>query len=180
MIIVLNDDLRLRALELSDSNTLVRWLSDPEVLSYYEGRDRLHDSALVREHFFDHQDEMSSYIMEYKGTDIGYIQIYPLDEEKAQIYGYQGHSAGLYGMDQFIGETEYWNQGIGSQLITAVVKHLVEKRGASKIVLDPQAWNTRAIRVYEKCGFTKKKYLEKHELHEGELRDCWLMEYVKP
>lgn len=180
MIIVLNDDLQLRALELSDSSTLVRWLSDPEVLTYYEGRDRPHDSALVQEHFFDHQDNMSSYIMEHKGTDIGYIQIYPLDEEEAQIYGYEGHSAGLYGMDQFIGETEYWNQGIGSQLITAVVKHLVEKRGASKIVLDPQAWNTRAIRVYEKCGFTKKKYLEKHELHEGELRDCWLMEYVKP
>lgn len=180
MTIVLNEDLRLRALEPGDSNTLVRWLSDPEVLSYYEGRDRPHDLASVQEHFIDHQDEMSSYIMEYKGTDIGYIQIYPLDEEEAQIYGYQGHSAGLYGMDQFIGETEYWNQGIGSQLITAVVKHLVEKRGASKIVLDPQAWNTRAIRVYEKCGFTKKKYLEKHELHEGELRDCWLMEYVKP
>ncbi|MNN98743.1 Bifunctional AAC/APH [compost metagenome] len=84
----------------------------------------------------------------------------------------------MYGLDQFIGETDYWNQGIGSQLITEVVKHLVEKRGASKIVLDPQAWNTRAIRVYEKCGFTKKKYLEKHELHEGELRDCWLMVYV--
>ncbi len=43
--------------------------------------------------------------------------------------------------------------------------------------MDPQAWNTRALRVYEKNGFKKKKYLEKHEMHEGELRDCWLIEY---
>lgn len=48
-----------------------------------------------------------------------------------------------------------------------------------KIVMDPQAWNERALRVYEKGGFVKKKYLEKHEMHEGELRDCWLIEYAK-
>ena len=42
---------------------------------------------------------------------------------------------------------------------------------------DPQAWNERAIRCYEKCGFKKVKLLPKHELHEGEYRDCWQIEY---
>ncbi|WP_309138169.1 GNAT family N-acetyltransferase [Priestia megaterium] len=53
------------------------------------------------------------------------------------------------------------------------------KKHSEKIVLDPQAWNQRAIACYEKCGFKKVKYLPKHEYHEGELRDCWLMEYSR-
>jgi aminoglycoside 6'-N-acetyltransferase len=41
----------------------------------------------------------------------------------------------------------------------------------------PQAWNERALRCYEKCGFVKKIFLKQHEWHEGEYRDCWLIEF---
>ncbi|MBM7659673.1 RimJ/RimL family protein N-acetyltransferase [Bacillus mesophilus] len=82
-------------------------------------------------------------------------------------------------MDQFIGEIIYWNKGIGTQLVNMVVDYLVKEIGATKIVMDPQAWNNRAIRCYEKCGFSKKQFLPKHEWHEGEYRDCWLIEYQK-
>jgi aminoglycoside 6'-N-acetyltransferase len=37
----------------------------------------------------------------------------------------------------------------------------------------------RAIRCYEKAGFTNIKLLPKHESHEGEYKDCWLMEFQK-
>lgn len=81
-------------------------------------------------------------------------------------------------MDQFIGETEYWGRGIGTKLIQSMIKYLTEQRIASKIVMDPQTWNERALHVYEKCGFVKKQLLKEHELHEGKYRDCWLIEYT--
>ncbi|MFC4664262.1 MULTISPECIES: GNAT family N-acetyltransferase [Oceanobacillus] len=80
-------------------------------------------------------------------------------------------------MDQFIGETQYWDRGIGSLLIKSMVAYLINKKRINKVVMDPQAWNKRAIRCYEKSGFKKIKLLPCHELHEGEYRDCWLMEY---
>lgn len=43
--------------------------------------------------------------------------------------------------------------------------------------LDPHTRNTRAIRAYTKAGFQKARFLPKHELHEGEMQDAWLMEY---
>ncbi|OPH61387.1 GNAT family N-acetyltransferase [Paenibacillus ferrarius] len=177
MTIFLNNDICLRRLELKDSNLLVNWLSNPEVLAYYEGRDRPHNLELVRKHFFEDRDEITQCIIQYKNTDIGFIQFYLIGDEEIAQYGYQDDLGIIYGMDQFIGETEFWNQGIGYQLIKETVRYLIENRSANKIVLDPQAWNTRAIRVYEKSGFIKKIYLEEHEMHEGELRDCWLMEY---
>ncbi|WP_435369165.1 GNAT family N-acetyltransferase [Priestia megaterium] len=85
----------------------------------------------------------------------------------------------MYGTDQFIGEIDYWDKGIGTRLMKLMIDHLMYKKHSEKIVLDPQAWNQRAIACYEKCGFKKVKYLPKHEYHEGELRDCWLMEYSR-
>lgn len=58
-----------------------------------------------------------------------------------------------------------------------MVNYLTTHQKADKIVMEPQAWNKRALRVYEKCGFVKKKYLTSHEWHEGAYRDCWVMEY---
>ena len=84
----------------------------------------------------------------------------------------------VYGTDQFIGEAEYWNKGIGTQLMQSMLAYLINEKQARKVVMDPQSWNLRAIFCYEKCGFQKIKLLEKHEQHEGQMRDCWLMEYA--
>ncbi|WP_376711556.1 GNAT family N-acetyltransferase [Alicyclobacillus acidiphilus] len=47
---------------------------------------------------------------------------------------------------------------------------------ADRVVMDPRVENTRAIHVYEKCGFRQVKLLPQRELHEGKRHDCWLME----
>ncbi|WP_442600646.1 GNAT family N-acetyltransferase [Paenibacillus sp. KN14-4R] len=179
MILFQNQDLEVRKLEPVDAEILVKWLSNPVVLEFYEGRDRPLDLAAVQEHFYENREEISQCIIEYDSVAIGYIQFYKIDQEERELYGYAAYNGTIYGMDQFIGEPAYWNQGIGSHLIKEAVQYLIHDQGADKIVMDPQAWNTRAIHVYEKNGFVKKKFLEKHEWHEGEYRDCWLIEYVK-
>jgi hypothetical protein len=71
--------------------------------------------------------------------------------------------------------TNYWNQGIGTKILSTLVNYLFAELQAEKIVIDPNVRNTRAIRCYEKCGSEKVKILPKHELHEKEYRDSWLM-----
>ena len=117
-------------------------------------------------------------IIEFDEVPIGYVQFYEVDEDERRTYGYGDSSEIIYGMDQFIGESTYWNKGVGTQLVSAMVAYLIEEKGADRIVMDPQTWNERAIRCYEKCGFKKVKLLPKNELHEGEYRDCWLIEYT--
>ncbi|WP_336785111.1 GNAT family N-acetyltransferase [Paenibacillus sp. MMO-177] len=177
MILFSRKEISLRTLESEDAGLLVRWLNDPAVLEFYEGRDRPQDAALVQKHFYEDREEIIPCIIQYNGADIGYLQFYEIQEEEREIYGLSDEADSLYGMDQFIGEPRYWNKGIGSELIKETVQYLIKERGARKIVMDPQAWNTRALRVYEKSGFKKVKLLEKHEWHEGEYRDCWLIVY---
>lgn len=172
----------LRALEPEDAPLLAKWLSDPEVLRYYEGRDRPHDLELVRQHYYDEAGDTTACLLLYEEKPIGYLQFYPLSEENMEHYGLKDEEGAtdkrqVYGMDQFIGETDCWNRGIGTEAIRLTVQYLIRERQARKIVMDPQAWNARALRVYEKVGFVKRRLLPKHEWHEGEYRDCWLIEY---
>lgn len=171
------EKLTVRKLETRDKYVLAKWLSDPQVLEYYEGRDNPFSIEKVEEKFFSLPDHEVRCIIEFDGVGIGYVQYYPLNDEYRKLYGYDGESDTIYGMDQFIGEVDYWNKGIGTKLVNLMVEYLVDEQGADKVVMEPQTWNERAIHCYEKCGFKKIKLLPENELHEGSFRDCWLIEF---
>ncbi len=116
-------------------------------------------------------------IVEFEGLNIGYIQFYLVNDKASKITDYYQDEI-IFGMDQFIGETQYWNKGIGTLLIKTMTDYLVNQGHADRIIRDPRVTNTRAIKCYEKCGFMKKRILPRHEYHEGEYEDCWLVEYI--
>ncbi len=69
---------------------------------------------------------------------------------------------------------DYQNQGLG----TIMVMHLLEIAQASKlkkIYLRVDTNNSRAIHVYEKCGFIKEAKLEKEDYVDGRFRDDYRM-----
>lgn len=172
------DELQIRELKQGmDESYLLKWLSDPKVLEFYEGRDVSFAMEDVKRKFFDREDEVKRCMVVYKGKEIGYIQYYPINSDTSNLSVYQ-RMDGVYGLDQFIGESEFWNKGIGTQIVTSMVKYLFSENKASRIIMDPMTSNGRAIKCYEKCGFQKVKVLSKHMLHEGKYRDCWLMECI--
>lgn len=165
--------LTVRPLRDGDADTLLRWLSDPRVLEFYEGRDAHFTPEAIREKFFD--GELSRCIIEWEGIPAGYLQYYPLDGEGRAEYQFDGPEKKLWAADQFLGEPSLWGKGLGRRFLTLLLSHLFEEAGAEAVLLDPHAGNERAIRCYERCGFRKEKLLPAHELHEGEWRDCLLM-----
>ena len=175
MIIFKKAEWLIRHLQDEDQQTLVKWLSDSLVLEFYEGRDNPFDLQLVKEKFYQTDDATERCIIEFDGEKIGYIQFYKLDEETKNQYGISGDN--LFGMDQFIGNPAYWNQGLGTRLVSIMVNVLIKEKHAKQIVMDPQVRNKRALRCYEKAGFKKVKLLSRHELHEGKYEDCWLIKY---
>ncbi|MBY9079442.1 GNAT family N-acetyltransferase [Paenibacillus sp. HN-1] len=164
----------VRRLENRDRGHLADWLSDSRVLEWYEGRDNPFDPVKVDAAFFK-KDETTRCLAEYEEQAVGYIQFYPLAGEEKRIYGYT--SENVWGIDQFIGEPECWNRGIGTMLVSSMVRYLMSRANAERIVTDPRTINDRAIRCYEKCGFRKIRMLPEREWHEGRYQDCWLMEF---
>ncbi|ASN06407.1 GNAT family N-acetyltransferase [Virgibacillus necropolis] len=171
--------IRVRHLQSDDKQLLVKWLSTPSVLEYYEGRDNPFDLEKVNKDFYSLDNGVSKFLVLYEGINIGYIQYYQVNDKTSSINDYSEDETN-FGIDQFIGETEYWNKGIGTLLVSSMVEYLVEQKQAERVVMDPQVTNVRALKCYEKCGFKKVRILPKREFHEGEFRDCWLMEYKEP
>ncbi len=62
-----------------------------------------------------------------------------------------------------------------SDTVAAMASYLINAHGAGLVTIVPAVINARAIRTYEKAGFSKVCVLPAHETHEGERRNSWLM-----
>lgn len=185
-VIFQSGELALRKLQNypTDYAVLQRWLSDPRVLAFYEGRDQPYDLARVMAKFnpvaLSARGETPCLIF-HQGWAIGYLQFYPLRSaaERAE-YGLSDEtnlSLGddAWALDLFIGQPELWARGLGTRLLDAFATWLFAHIPAAALVVDPHAGNLRAIRAYEKAGFKRIKTLPGHECHEGKWVDCVLM-----
>jgi len=160
-----------------DYELMAKWLSDEKVLKYYGGRGNPFNLEKIIEKYSPRvlgKDKVSPCIVEFDRNPIGYIQYFKLSENDKHEYELSTIEK-TYGIDLFIGEIRYWNQGFGTLIIKTILEDLFQKKKAKKVVVDPATRNQRVIRCNEKCGFRKVKLLLKHELHEGIYIDCWLM-----
>jgi len=170
------DGLLIRSFVAEDLSRMLKWLTDVQVLEWYEGRDACLTMETLSRQYLTPIPEGFRVILEYEGVPIGYGQAYRLTGDMLQEYDYPDSGRIVYAMDQFIGEPEYWNRGIGTAFLKIMAAYLKENCGAEILLLDPHQDNPRAIRAYEKAGFRILRSLPAHELFEGNMADCFLME----
>jgi aminoglycoside 6'-N-acetyltransferase len=181
--LIRHNDLTLRLMrdDIADYQIMARWLTDARVLEFYEGRDNAFPLERIIEKYTPRvlqQDRVTPCFITYHDAPIGYAQYYLVtDGDKHELgYATDDDVTNMIGIDLFIGEPALWNKGIGTRAVTLLLAYLFDTLHATKVVLDPETWNERAIRCYEKCGFRKVRILPQHEMHEGAYRDSWLME----
>lgn len=66
---------------------------------------------------------------------------------------------------------DFQGKGIGSKLMDNLIK-LARKEGLKKIRLTVLADNYKAIRLYEKFGFKKTKFMKNGDIYHGKKYDC--------
>lgn len=181
-VLIQQDDIAIRLMQddMQDYQRMAKWLTDATVLEFYGGRDNPYPLAKVLEEYRPKvlaEDDITPCLILYQTDAIGYLQYYRLTKADQQDYGNydMNESVATYGVDLFVGEPHHWNQGIGTKALSAALTYLFEHLQADKVLIDPYVSNVRAIRCYEKCGFSKVKQLPEHELHEGIYQDSWLM-----
>lgn len=180
--IVVKAEILIRPLvdNMSDYQLMAKWRSDERVLYFYGGRDYPYDLEQVIKIYQPRVRGKEAFIpcmFAYNRVTIGYLQYYhlpDLPENVRQQYCLETLDH-VYGIDMFIGEPDYWNRGIGTKVLSSAIEYIFAHLSAAAIVIDPDVKNLRAIRCYEKCGFTKIRLLPSYEVHEGKYQDCWLM-----
>ena len=170
-----------RPIAFSDVPNLVRWQRDPDVEIWWGDKDKTDEDLFEKwrtraeQTGTDYDLNTDRYIIVVDGHDIGHIQGYEL-----RHYTDHQNEVGLPnagGVDLFIGESEWRNRGVG----TLVLRQFIEEKifsipGVEICTIDPDPKNKRAIRSYEKVGFT---YVNSY-YSEANKMNCYLMRLDKP
>lgn len=140
---------RFKKISAPDFPQMLEWLSKNHIKQWWnDGDDTLEK---VRLHYGAEDKNVSRFILvkieDEVEKSIGYFQYY-LDNFKSDR---------TIGIDQFIGEEEYLDKGVGAQTIKLFIELIKEQYQPTAIVLDPSTENKRAINCYRKVGFRHYK-----------------------
>jgi aminoglycoside 6'-N-acetyltransferase len=158
--------LSFRPLRTTDFPLLLTWLTREHVKQWWnDGDDTLEK---VSQHYGAEEPDVARFIL---------IESIVEDEQPLGYFQYYVVSKETIGIDQFIGEVDHINMGIGTAAIRLFVELIVTKHKPQQIIVDPQPENRRAIRCYEKVGFRYSatepgdngymKYMMRLDLHAG-------------
>ena len=150
----------LRTAGLDDAARLTSIRREPEV----ERRWGILEEGEMEEFVKDEK----TFVVEVDGEVIGAVQY---DEVEDPMY----RSAGI---DLYL-TTPRHGQGLGSEAVRILARHLIEERGHHRLTIDPAADNAAAIRAYEKVGFRRVGTMRSYERGpDGSFHDGLLMELL--
>lgn len=178
------DDLALRRMQntFADCSLIYNWLCDDRVAEFYGGVSERKTWQQICEKYGGRaaqEEGVVPCIIEYDGDPIGYLQYYVTDPEEYDCGDYVDFSPFSHPMaiDLLIGVPTLWGKGLGSRLVRATCRWLVDALGADAVFIDPQLRNPRGIRCYEKAGFVPVSVVPQREEHDGVLQDSLIMRW---
>jgi aminoglycoside 6'-N-acetyltransferase len=116
---------------------LVSWHADPDVSRYWDGETFTREEMLERLA----RPRVDAFIVETNHEPVGFIQAW-----------WEGDPPSQGGIDMFLIPSAR-GRGLGPDAARAVVRHLRDERGWTRVTVDPYAWNERAIRAWRRAGF---------------------------
>lgn len=153
----LTNHFSFKPLQENDLSLLCKWFDKPHVKEWWN--DNLsHDEIKTKYGKRIGDKTVHPFIVNLNDKPIGFIQYY----YATQVGGgwWPNEVEGTVGIDQFIGEENCINRGLGTQMITAFTRQLFLMSDIKKIITEADPNNKRAIRCYKKAGFNFVKELD--------------------
>lgn len=149
--------IEFRHLTLQHCPILQQWLQLHHVKEFWDDGDR--ELEQVINHYIK-IDETRRYLFYINNVAIGYIQIYHINSLH-QYAKLANLACECYGIDFFIGNTDYLGKGLSYRIITEFVNSYSQYK---PVIVDPIINNHKAIHIYEKVGFnTVNKFIENNK-----------------
>ncbi len=163
---------RIRAVEQTDLDEIMKWVNDPEVIDnllmrypmsrYLEEKwmEKALDTSDMRE---------KTFTIETKdGVYLGGIGLHKINWENRNA------EVGIV-----IGKKEYWGKGYGTDAMLTILEFAFTHMNLHRVYLEVYDFNTRGIRSYEKCGFKKEGALRDDRYSRGKYHDTIIMGILK-
>jgi diamine N-acetyltransferase len=172
--VIIGKRVRLRAMEKDDLPSYVRWFNDPEVRR---------NLKIVQPLSLGQEEQWYADILT-KPVEEQPLCIEVKQDEKWVFIGNLGfmainHHDRTAELGIAIGEKQFWGQGYGTEALLLLVQHGFENLNLNRIYLYVYETNPRAVRSYEKAGFSLDGRLRQGRFLEGRYVDVFLMSILK-
>ena len=160
---------RLRPYGKDDTETVWKYINDPEIKQYLAPGIPYPITLNDEEKWILSQSAMQdtySFAIEDKDTCkyLGGCGINHVDWKNSHA------TVGI-----FIGDKEFHGKGYGTDAMRTLVKFIFNEMNIRKVKLEVYAFNERALRSYEKCGFKKEGSLREEIFRFGKFHDIIIM-----
>ena len=132
-----------RPLKDSDSGLLLIWMSSPHIQPWWNYEGSSPEDEVEEALNFIGSDEGAAFIIELNKRPVGYIQSCVCGPDQPE---------GALGVDLFIGDVSLTGEGLGPQILRQFGDDLLAK-GATRLIIDPDSSNDRAVKAYKAAGF---------------------------
>ncbi len=159
----------LRAVEREDGARLHGWLNDPAVMRGWGASAAAVSAAEV-------QRQLEGWLAEEAvlGRPAALVVETPAPEEEAVglvVLRAERPEARSVELSLLIGDTERWGQGLGTDAIQATLDACFGGWNLHRVWLRAEAWNSRAHRLYARCGFQQEGTLRQAAFLDGRFED---------
>ena len=164
---------RLAAVRRDDLALYTRWFSDPELLWFIAPQ-------VLRPASYD--DEVDWYEAMRKDKDQFTFGIHTIAEDRLigncslGIQSWRNRAA-LFGIA--IGDKAYWGRGYGTEATHLLMGYAFGELNLNRVELEVYAFNTRAIRSYEKVGFVLEGTRRQAIFRDGVYHDAHIMSLLR-
>ncbi len=163
---------RIRAVEQTDLDEIMKWVNDPEVIDNLLMRYPI--SRYLEEKWLEKALDTSdmrnkAFAIETKeGVYLGGIGLHKINWENRSA------EVGIV-----IGKKEYWGKGYGTDAMLAILEFAFNHMNLHRVYLQVYDFNARGIKSYEKCGFKKEGVLRDDRFSRGQYHDTIIMGILK-
>ena len=126
----------------NEYNQLYRWCQKEQVYEWFEQRPLSLNEIKNKYKNKINESKQKIFIIQSNNTDIGLVQIYKYENNND-----------IYEFDLFIGEENYINKGIGTEIVNKITNYIYNNYNPTGIILRPFKRNVRAIKCYQKCNY---------------------------
>lgn len=157
--------INLRAVEKADLPKIFQWHNDAEVMQYWGRRGNSVSLGEVEnwyQELIKRRDDRETYWMieTKQGVTIGRIFYRGLQQKDRQAE-----------VVIMIGEKAYWGKGYGTDAMMTFLDYMFSQRNMHRIWLTVFAFNQRAIKSYQKCGFKLEGTAREDAFFDGRWQD---------
>jgi aminoglycoside 6'-N-acetyltransferase len=132
-----------------DVDLLIGWHADPDVARYWDGETFTREGMLLRLA----RPDVDPYVVQEEGVPVGYLQAW-----------FDDGSPDEGGLDMFLIPAAR-GRGLGPDAARTLARWLLSAGGRRRLTVDPYSSNERAVRAWEKAGFTPLESREPDHEH---------------